>query len=464
MRSSIYLFGIVALVGGCGTVDDGVGESSAAVTARKGVDYSFGRPSPSGLKSAGYSFAARYYSYDNGGSHGKILFAAEAKALLAAGVDIVSNWEYAADDALGGFNSGVADAKVANSQAAAAGAPANRPIYFSVDFDATPAQQGPINDYMDGVASVLGRNRTGAYGGYYVVKRLFDAGKITFGWQTYAWSGGQWDARAQLRQVQNGVNIAGGACDIDQSTADDFGQWGHSAAWGAKFVSQSFPYASTPITIRCGESLAVDIVLRNVGTSTWDANTKLGTTMPRDRASKFAAANWAAPNRASHVTGTVAPNGTYQFNFTFQAPTGAACVPGMYHEYFGVVQEAVSWFSDSGEAGPPDNQLEALINLVPANAPAGDMALVGANADLAGEPGSGGDDGGVVDEPGSGGGSGSGGGGGTGTGGNGATGGKGGCSVGGEAGADLPLAALGLLLLFFSRSRSRSWWWRRRAD
>src|SRR5262249_50303723 len=57
----------------------------------------------------------------------------------------------------------------------------------------------------------------------------FDAGKISFGWQTFAWSAGRWEPRAQLRQVRNGVTIAGGACDIDQSQADDFGQWGAPA-------------------------------------------------------------------------------------------------------------------------------------------------------------------------------------------------------------------------------------------
>jgi hypothetical protein len=459
MRSTIYLLGFAALVGGCGNVETDLGENSAAVTVRKGVDYSFARPSPSGLKNAGYTFAARYLAYDNSGTHGKILFSGEAKALLGAGVDIVSNWEYAANDALGGFNAGADAAKVANAQAAAAGAPAGRPIYFSVDFDATPGQQGPINDYMDGAASVIGRNRTGAYGGYYVIKRLFDAGKITWGWQTYAWSGGQWDARAQLRQVQNNVTIAGGACDIDNAVADDFGQWGHASAWGAKFVSQSFPYASTAITLKCGESLKANIVLRNVGSSNWNGNTKLGTTMPRDRASKFAAADWESPSRPAHAAGSIAPNGTYQFNFTFQAPAGAACVPGMYHEHFGVVQEAVSWFSDGGQAGPPDDQLEAFINLVPADAVVGDMAMVGANADLAGEgdPGSG--DGGGEDMDtggvgGNGGGSGEGGGGGSDP----ATPHKG-CSVGGAgagASADLPLAFVGLVLLAWTRSRSRA--------
>ncbi|HTE47582.1 MAG TPA: DUF1906 domain-containing protein, partial [Gemmatimonadaceae bacterium] len=212
---SFFSFAALA-IGGCGATDgnsDDVGASGSEVAAQysqKGVDYSWARPSPSGIRSAGYTFAARYFSWDNSGSHGKILFASEANALHAAGVDIVSNWEYSADDALDGYNAGVQHATEAQRQATAAGMPAGRPIYFSVDFDATPGQQGAINSYFDGVASVIGKGRAGAYGGYYVIKRLFDAGKISWGWQTYAWSGGQWDSRAQLRQVQNGVVVAGG--------------------------------------------------------------------------------------------------------------------------------------------------------------------------------------------------------------------------------------------------------------
>ncbi|MGZ3443216.1 MAG: glycoside hydrolase domain-containing protein, partial [Polyangia bacterium] len=366
-RNFIAALSLAVVGAGCTGAPEMIDETESAFTARKGVDYSFARPSPSGLHNEGYTFAARYFSYDNSGTHGKILFAGEANALIAAGVDVVSNWEYGATDALGGYNSGVNDAKAAAAQAAAAGAPADRPIYFSVDFDATPADQTPINAYMDGVASVIGRARTGAYGGYYVIKRAFDAGKITWGWQTYAWSGGQWDPRAQLRQVQNGITAAGdgNCCDLDQSAADDFGQWHHSAPWGAKYVSQSWPLASASFTLKCGEALKANIVLRNVGSHGWDGNTRLGTTQPRDRASRFVGADWLAANRPSHVNGTVAPNGTAQFNFTFQGPTGAACVPGQYHEFFGVVQEGVAWFSDAGQGGPADNDIEAWINLVP---------------------------------------------------------------------------------------------------
>ena len=458
-------------VGGCvGNPNGSVGETGSAITSLKGVDYSFARPSPAGLHNEGYSFVARYYSYDNSGTHGKILFAPEAQALIGAGLDIVSNWEYAADDALNGFSAGVNDAREAEAQAAAAGAPADRPIYFSVDFDATPAQQTPINSYFDGVASVIGLARTGAYGGYYVIQRLFDANKIKWGWQTYAWSGGQWDTRAQLRQVQNGITAAGDSacCDEDVSEADDYGQWGHAPAWKATYVSQSWPLATTALTIKCGEAVKANIVLKNAGTHAWDTNTKLGTTQPRDRSSRFAAADWLAPDRPSHVTGSVGSNGTFQFDFTFQGPTGAACVPGNYKEYFGVVEEGVAWFSDAGQGGPADDVIEANINLVAADpvdmahepidmgrlpSRDGGTRTDGGTVDVdGGVTGDGGDTGGG----GSTGGGGDTGGGSTGGGGSGGTSGggsTGGCSFGGDTHGELPLGLLVIALLALVRRR-----------
>ena len=198
--------------------------ASAEVDQRRGVDYAWARPtSPQALRNAGYTFAVRYLSYD---TTGKNLTAAEANGLFGAGIDVVANWEWGASDALGGYNKGVQQAQHAAMLASQLGVPADRPIYFSVDFDASSGQQASIDAYFDGVASVLGRDRVGAYAGYYVIQRLFDHGKIRWGWQTYAWSGGHWDSRAQLRQIQNGVTIAGAECDIDQAMVGDFGQWG----------------------------------------------------------------------------------------------------------------------------------------------------------------------------------------------------------------------------------------------
>ncbi|MBW8482234.1 glycoside hydrolase domain-containing protein [Actinomadura parmotrematis] len=187
-----------------------------------GVDYAWGRPGPAALTRAGVKFACRYLSHD---TTGKNLTKAEARQLAAAGIWLVVVWETTADRALSGRAGGTADARDAAAQAAACGMPADRPIYFAVDFDATAAQQTAINAYLDGAASVIGRARVGLYGGYYPVKRAFDAQKIAYGWQTYAWSGGLWDARAQLQQYSNDHVINGVGLDYDRATAADYGQW-----------------------------------------------------------------------------------------------------------------------------------------------------------------------------------------------------------------------------------------------
>lgn len=189
-----------------------------------GLDYVSGPPIAA-LQAAGVFFVCRYLSEVNPQTSVKLLTPEEAKSLSAAGIAIVSNYEWYAERALEGEAAGVADAKIAESQHAACGGPADRPIYFSVDFDVTANEEAQVAAYFRGVASVLGLHRTGAYGGMNAIRYLFDAGLIAWGWQTYAWSGGQWDGRAHLQQYQNGVILAGHRVDYNRSTADDFGQW-----------------------------------------------------------------------------------------------------------------------------------------------------------------------------------------------------------------------------------------------
>jgi hypothetical protein len=225
-RANAHHIGSIALAGLFGCVDaqpttyDITADLSAGA---RGIDYAFAYPSPTSIHADHYAFAVRYLSYDPG----KDISKSEAESLWAHGVDIVSNWEAGGTDTLEGYDEGRAEAQQADSEALAAGMPATRPIYFSIDFDAASDQQAAINDYFDGVASVLGRDRTGAYGGYYPIQRLFDAGKITWGWQTYAWSGGLWESRAQLRQIENDITVGGlgGCCDLDEAEAVDIGQW-----------------------------------------------------------------------------------------------------------------------------------------------------------------------------------------------------------------------------------------------
>lgn len=189
---------------------------------RLGVDYSAGVPSPAALKAAGFSFVLRYVS--TRGAR-KNVTASEVMALRGAGIDIGVVFETTAARALAGQGAGQADAVSARQQVVEVGGPPDGVIYFAVDFDATEAQQPLLNAYLRGAASVLGRDRTGVYGGYYVVKRALDAEVCAYAWQTAAWSGGQWDPRACLQQYAFGRLIDGIAVDFNRAMADGFGQW-----------------------------------------------------------------------------------------------------------------------------------------------------------------------------------------------------------------------------------------------
>jgi lysozyme len=135
--------------------------------------------------------------------------------------------------------------------------------------------------------------------------------------------------------------------DVFNGSLDDLLTFANGAPkYAAKFVSQSFPYASQGgVQIPAGGKLDVTIELQNVGTATWDGGTRLGTTEPRDRPSVFAGPEWPGPNRYAQVEGTVPPGGTYKFTFTLHAPQDL----GKYDEHFGLVQESVAWFGDPGQ-------------------------------------------------------------------------------------------------------------------
>lgn len=169
---------------------------------------------------------------------------------------------------------------------------------------------------------------------------------------------GGWSGFKFWQYADNGsVGGISGNVDLDEFNGSlaDLQVIAGGADWGASFVSQSFPYATSPIPLTVGQQLSANLVMKNIGSKSWDANTKLATSNPRDRASALVGPDWLAPNRLDAVSGTVAPGATYKFTWTFQAPMK----PGTYDEFFNLVEEGVHWFSDAGEAGPPDNQLEA---------------------------------------------------------------------------------------------------------
>src|SRR5215471_16271545 len=178
------------------------------------LDYSTARMTPAQIRNHGAVAVGRYLTVVNQSTESKLLTRAEAKGLSAGGISLVSVFEFAEHDALGGYRQGKEYAALAHQQHTAAGGPPNRPIYMGVDFDTpdyaphlpnTPehahAKLGHIAWYFKACNDVLGRHHTGAYGGFWVIKRLFEANLISFGWQTVAWSGGLRYPRAALYQT-----------------------------------------------------------------------------------------------------------------------------------------------------------------------------------------------------------------------------------------------------------------------
>jgi hypothetical protein len=235
---------------------------------RNGVDFAGSSPGPDALKAAGNSFVVRYVSAP--GSW-KNITRNEAQTLQAAGIDIILVFESYANRMLGGNSAGVEDAYTAIATATAAGAPADFFCYFACDFDASASDQPAINAYLDGAASIMGLSRVGFYGGYTPLKGVLDAGKASKGWQTYAWSRGQFDLRATLYQYQNGATINGASVDLDYGYGSDLGQWSvrHQSARAGLAIADACARAAR-------DSRFGSLVVGSLGTDVnWDPNWEL---------------------------------------------------------------------------------------------------------------------------------------------------------------------------------------------
>lgn len=188
----------------------------------KGLDYSWARPTGAAIKNAGYQFAVRYIPY--AGNGGKGLERPELDDLRNNGIAVAIVYESWAARALDGREAGKQDARVSQEQINRIGLDSDMPVYFAVDFDASEAQQGAIDEYLRGCADVLGLNRVGVYAGYHVIKRCRQNNTATYLWQTYAWSGGNVHPDIHLYQYLNGQVLNGGAVDYNEARKADFGQ------------------------------------------------------------------------------------------------------------------------------------------------------------------------------------------------------------------------------------------------
>jgi hypothetical protein len=218
----------------------------------RGVDIAWSRPTTAQIQAAGAHFVARYLSPDST----KNITRAEVADYKANGLGVVVVWESSANRMLGGKAAGAADALAAEVQRAAVGLPSNQPIYFGCDFDAQGTQFHTVNEYLRGVASVIGLSRTGIYGGYYVLEDVFSSpATATYGWQTVAWSNGKVSAHANI--YQDGSTTLSGGADWDTAETADYGQYPRPSAAPTPAPTPA-PAPSTPsvdalLTIAAGE-------------------------------------------------------------------------------------------------------------------------------------------------------------------------------------------------------------------
>lgn len=186
------------------------------------IDYAFTHPNPLAIKAAGAIGVVRYLSPDPT----KNLTAVEIEALYAAGLDYAMVWESTAQAMLGGAAQGIKDGQRAAELAEMIGAPANQPIYYAADFDATTANIAACAAYM--LAAINSSDRPGGlYGDIVLIHGVHQlCPDVAYFWEPEAWNGQVVDSLACLYQrVRPTMTIAPmGVWDEDVVLKADWGQ------------------------------------------------------------------------------------------------------------------------------------------------------------------------------------------------------------------------------------------------
>lgn len=225
------------------------------MTGSKALDYSNSRPSIDSLLAAGVTAVGRYLSPDTVNNPAKLLTASEYRDLHAADIAVFLIWETTADWMRGGKAAGASAVRLANHALVdVLGPKASDPIFYAADWDVSEGDlAGPVGMCFAGLNSQAPTELIGVYGGLRVVTWAIDHGQVGYAWQTYAWSGGKWDSRAQLRQVHNGIKVGGQDVDLDEIMAAHYGQVGDSLMeWTDDIVPNPGSRADSPAHVPPG--------------------------------------------------------------------------------------------------------------------------------------------------------------------------------------------------------------------
>jgi hypothetical protein len=181
----------------------------------------------------GYDFVIRYLAPESWHSW-KALTRAEAEAITAAGMMIVSVWETTAGAAGEGAAAGREAGIFAFQAAKEVGQPEGTKIYFCVDFEPMPHQYAMIADYFRAADAEIPGYEIDAYGNDKIIEYLQAQGIIRNGFQTIAWSGGRLAAGISIHQHDCGPNglgfpLHGILIDADESFGNE-GWWNTNMA------------------------------------------------------------------------------------------------------------------------------------------------------------------------------------------------------------------------------------------
>jgi hypothetical protein len=179
-----------------------------------GFDYSDGRPSGAAIAARG-EFVIRYIDHPSRMA-GKHITRAEYDDLIAHGVQVWLVCERTKTDWEGGHPAGVALARDARAGADRIGYPADRLIFFTADMHLTAQQIPTVQAFIDGAASVLGRDATGGYGFSELIRALKAGNNCRGLWQTGSRSVLVSGAHIYQANDRPTVVIDGVVCDVNE--------------------------------------------------------------------------------------------------------------------------------------------------------------------------------------------------------------------------------------------------------
>jgi hypothetical protein len=198
------------------------------------LDYAAGVIPAGEIRSAGAVGSIRYVSDRRPGGNwmlGKPIQITEARDLSSNGLKIVSCYQYgkgSTADWLGGAGAGLKHAERGMQLHAAAGGPANAPIYASIDDDPSYDQyKQQVVPYLRSWESVIGHQRTGVYANSKTIDWALHDGLGSYFWQ-HNWGSpkGFTHPAASLHQVEIDKRSVGGiGVDINEIVRPQFGQW-----------------------------------------------------------------------------------------------------------------------------------------------------------------------------------------------------------------------------------------------